>query len=348
MRTRLPPLALSHWMYFKMTSLSVHRFRSLMLRAIAGGVKRSSPTERSVTLIVEGGIGDFVLALPAIRQVQQRYRVVNLAVERLVADYASLLVTNLTIIDTTNLDILQKILERTDVVVLSVSLRTARFLWRKKFNILVWPVPHQKLRKHKTLQFLELFSPPLNNNNGEKEPVVISGPAFLNTYRPILVLKVGSTDLRSWSVANWVQVIRHFCTRFDIYLVGSAAEWAPSESIREKAACHAVYNTCGKTSAAELLNILGVASVVVSTDSGVAHLASALNRPTVVLFGPVDPAIWRPSGIHTQILYRSRWCSPCQQRYCPYAPGSRCMDDISADDTIIAIEHQLTQLFEMR
>jgi ADP-heptose:LPS heptosyltransferase len=72
----------------------------------------------------------------------------------------------------------------------------------------------------------------------------------------------------------------------------------------------------GRTDLRRLAGVLALADLVVSTDTGVMHLAAALGRPVVSLFGPTAP--WRtgPYGQENRALRIGAECSPCFQRQC--------------------------------
>jgi len=65
----------------------------------------------------------------------------------------------------------------------------------------------------------------------------------------------------------------------------------------------------------------------VGNDSGMAHLAAALGIPTVVLFGPTEPAHWAPMGAHVEVLRDNRHCPACRENR---AAGHTCMEGIPA------------------
>lgn len=321
---------------FGLTNISSpHRMRSLALRLIAKNVRQGALTGRTVTIVAEGGIGDFVLKLPEIVQIQQRYQVGYLAVERNVTGFARCLVSTVEVMDTTNLAASTKVFETSDVIALSVRLSTARFFASHSYSIVAWPLGGRKHRQQPGREVLE----GLPSNWGNEEPDhfgVFSQGRDLT--RPHLVLKAGSSDLRRWPTIYWVDLIHKLSGTFDIFLVGSAEEWDQSENIRVASGELSSRNVCGKTSPAGLLALLKRSVGVVATDSGIAHLAGVLNRPVVVLFGPSDPAVWQPFGAQTRVLYHPRWCSPCQQIYCPYEGQGRCMGDITPSEVIAALE----------
>jgi len=77
-----------------------------------------------------------------------------------------------------------------------------------------------------------------------------------------------------------------------------------------------------------LVRLLAGARLVVAADTGPAHLAAASGVPTVVLFGPTDPAVAAPLGPRVRSLRAGVRCSPCELRSCP---DTVCMSGISVD-----------------
>jgi ADP-heptose:LPS heptosyltransferase len=76
-----------------------------------------------------------------------------------------------------------------------------------------------------------------------------------------------------------------------VHVTGSAAERALAEAVAHGAGLAAHRVLAGRTDLAALCDLVARAALVVSGDTGIAHLASAYRTPSVVLFGPVDPAI---------------------------------------------------------
>ena len=81
----------------------------------------------------------------------------------------------------------------------------------------------------------------------------------------------------------------------------------------------------GKTSISTLVTVLDRAQAVLSTDSGPAHIAGALGRPTLVLFGATDWRKTKPSGAHVLIQTHALFCSPCLKRTCWRDTPVECM-----------------------
>jgi ADP-heptose:LPS heptosyltransferase len=100
---------------------------------------------------------------------------------------------------------------------------------------------------------------------------------------------------RRWPPTRFAAVARHLADRgFDVRITGGPAETALASSVAELAGLGEGAVLAGRTSSLELAALIAAARVVVSGDTGVAHLASAYRRPSVVLFGPVSPALWGP------------------------------------------------------
>jgi len=96
----------------------------------------------------------------------------------------------------------------------------------------------------------------------------------------------------------------------------------------------------GHTSLGALLGLIERMDVFVSNDSGAMHLAAALGRPVVALFGPTDERATRPIGDHV-LLSASVFCRPCMLRECPI--DHRCMKRISVDDVFGAVVSRLEE-----
>lgn len=145
-----------------------------------------------------------------------------------------------------------------------------------------------------------------------------------------IVIHPGSGDLRKNVPAEtWVDVVRLLRKR-----TGVAVEVAlgPAEAERggwERLAPEADRLTrCNGLS--ELLAVVSRARLFLGNDSGAAHLAGILGVPTVAVFGPSDPRLWKPLGPHVQVVQAKTACSPCTFGG-PIACGSlECIREISA------------------
>jgi heptosyltransferase-2 len=94
----------------------------------------------------------------------------------------------------------------------------------------------------------------------------------------------------------------------------------------------------GRTSLGALIGAIARTRAFVSNDSGAMHLAAALGRPVVAVFGPTDERATRPIGPH-EVITEPVFCRPCLLRDCPI--DHRCMRRISVDAVYDAVVRRL-------
>jgi heptosyltransferase-2 len=113
-----------------------------------------------------------------------------------------------------------------------------------------------------------------------------------------------------------------------IVLLGSGKDKAVCDEIL--ALAPEVRNLAGVTALDEAIALIGRADAMVSNDSGLLHIASALNRPIVAIYGPTDPDHAPPFSDVAQSLSLRLACAPCRQRECPLG-HHHCMRNMTAE-----------------
>jgi ADP-heptose:LPS heptosyltransferase len=100
---------------------------------------------------------------------------------------------------------------------------------------------------------------------------------------------------RRWPAERFAAVARRLAAQgHDVRITGGPAEAELARSVAVAAGLPEAAVLAGRTSSLELAAVIAAARVVICGDTGVAHLATAYRRPSVVLFGPVSPALWGP------------------------------------------------------
>jgi len=166
--------------------------------------------------------------------------------------------------------------------------------------------------------------------------------------RRVAVLAPGAAygQAKQWPPVRVAQLAARLVRERDMtcVMVGAGHDRDAARAIDEWLSINAadvrsrVVDLTGRTSLTELMGVLARADVVVSNDSGAMHVAAALGRPVVAMFGPTDERATRPVGAH-EVLTASAFCRPCHLRDCPI--DHRCMKRISADVVFAAVSRQL-------
>lgn len=164
-----------------------------------------------------------------------------------------------------------------------------------------WPIPRPilKVSEERRLQVLHKMGLSLD------KPVAIFCPGA----------EYGSA--KRWPVSYFAELAQILKDRgYTIWLLGSSKDKEVGDNIVAlgNADCR---NLCGTTDLSEAIALLSYASLVISNDSGLMHLAAALDRPMLALFGSSSPQFTPPLSDQAQVLKLDLACSPCFKRECP-------------------------------
>lgn len=114
-----------------------------------------------------------------------------------------------------------------------------------------------------------------------------------------------------------------------VILFGSEADRESTGSVAGNAG-HAMADLAGRTNLREAIALISKCSLFISNDSGLMHIAGALNIPTVAIFGSTNPLTTSPVGDHSLVIRKDVACSPCLKVTCP--TDFRCMNLIDVND----------------
>ncbi|WP_455212048.1 lipopolysaccharide heptosyltransferase II [Kaarinaea lacus] len=114
-----------------------------------------------------------------------------------------------------------------------------------------------------------------------------------------------------------------------VWVFGSEKEQPIGEQIADGLSANVV-SLCGRTTLEDVIDLLSLANVVVSNDSGLMHVAAAVDVNIVAIYGSTTPAYTPPLTPKARILYENLSCSPCFKRQCPLG-HTMCLTNISVD-----------------
>ena len=149
---------------------------------------------------------------------------------------------------------------------------------------------------------------------------------------PCVLLCPGSINSRAkrWPAERYAAVgDRLNESGAQVVLIGSPGELDVSQEVCKHAQHQPVVLT-GNTTMAQATALISIADLLITNDTGPAHIGAALNRPTLVIFGPTNPLTTYPMSPHAEIIRRPPDCAPCMLRDCPI--DHRCMTAISPEE----------------
>ena len=135
---------------------------------------------------------------------------------------------------------------------------------------------------------------------------------------------------KRWPPGHFADLARKFLADgLQVWLLGSPTDKPAADAVLAAAgeAGGAIRDLSGRTDLGTAIDLLSLASIVVSNDSGLMHAAAAVGAPLVALFGSSSPAYTPPMSAMAKIARIDIACSPCFKRECPLG-HFRCMRDL--------------------
>ena len=208
------------------------------------------------------------------------------------------------------------------------------------------------LNRHQTNDYLDVVAAAerlcLKSSNSQSLPVMTpqasqlsSASDLLRQYgiqngnHKLIVLNAGATNSRAkcWPENYFAELADRIVNELDarIILIGAGAERENAERViaQMKHPTNAL-NLAGKSTIPELIGILAKADLVITNDTGPAHVAAALSVPTLTIFGPTNEFETAPLGSHSELIRAEGIeCERCMHRECPI--DHRCMTRLTVD-----------------
>ena len=161
----------------------------------------------------------------------------------------------------------------------------------------------------------------------------------LATAKPIAAFAPGAEygPAKRWPPRHYATLARELVSRgYTVWLFGSPKDAEVTAEIRRLAG-GACVDLAGKTTLDEAIDLLSLAARVVSNDSGLMHVAAALDRPMAALFGSSSPAHTPPLSSRARVISLQLACSPCFARVCPLG-HTNCLEQLEPAHVLTTLD----------
>jgi heptosyltransferase-2 len=165
----------------------------------------------------------------------------------------------------------------------------------------------------------------------------------LNLNSPIIALCPGAEfgEAKRWPEYHYAAVAKQLISQgYQVWIFGSEKDQPVGDAIvntlpdEEKTRAT---NLAGKTSLADAVDLLAYSQTVITNDSGLMHVAAALKRPLIAIYGSTSTDFTPPLSDKVKIARLDLDCSPCFERTCPLGHGN-CLKQLMPDQILQAFK----------
>ncbi len=270
-------------------------------------------TASRVVVLRALGLGDLLTAVPALRAVRRAHpdARLELAAPAALTDLALLTGAVDDVVDTAPLAPLADGLAGAD---LAVNLHgrgpqsTALLAATSPGRLVAYGLPGGPVwtaDEHEVVRWCRLLEE--SGIPADPRDLLLDAPAAEPPVRGAVVVHPGAAQAsRRWPAQRWSAVAAGLAAAgHDVRVTGGPGELALAQEVAGGAGLGPEAVLAGRTDLPGLCALVAAARLVVSPDTGVAHLATAFGTPSVVLFGPTPPALWGPPADRPQ--HRALW-----------------------------------------
>lgn len=150
-------------------------------------------------------------------------------------------------------------------------------------------------------------------------------------------------DSKQWPAEHYAKVASAYLAKgWQVWLFGSEKDRGVTGQIAALAQAPdsqqpGCVNLAGRTSLAQAIDLLSLVHAVVSNDSGLMHIAAALHKPLVAVYGSTSPEFTPPLTNQVELLHTDIDCRPCFQRVCPLQ-HKRCLTELLPERVVAALD----------
>lgn len=218
-----------------------------------------------------------------------------------------------------------------------ILLNDVRRLDKKRYPLMIDQFMALGLSKETSLPENE-FYPSFTIEKTSQETVLAKfNPIYRG--RPVLAICAGAEygPAKRWPEEYYAQVANQKLAQgWDVWLLGSQKDKLVTDNIMTLTN-NRCENLAGRPNLAETIDLLSLVAGVVTNDSGLMHVAAALNKPVIAIYGSTSPAFTPPLSADAKILKLDLACQPCFKRVCPLN-HHRCMRDLLPHQVMTAMQ----------
>jgi heptosyltransferase-1 len=148
---------------------------------------------------------------------------------------------------------------------------------------------------------------------------------------------------KRWPIEYYAALVRRLSAEhqdLNFAVTGASSERELGEAICREALQRCL-NLTGETSLSEMIEWIRVAQLMVTNDTGPMHVAAALGKPVVALFGPTDPSRTGPYGQIARVLKHPLHCAPCMKSTCHFQQEMECLRAVTPEAVLREVKQRM-------
>lgn len=185
----------------------------------------------------------------------------------------------------------------------------------------------------------DIISPGLEVKAGDVFQAMQDLGVVKKARKPVLGLCPGAEygPAKQWPAEYYGALAKAYQeNNWDVWLFGSEKDKGVCAAVNTSAGGSCI-DLSGRTSLAQAVDLMSLTDAVASNDSGLMHVAAALNRPLVAIYGSSDPGFTPPLNEKHKIASLGLECSPCFKRECPLG-HLKCLRDLPVEQVKVALD----------
>jgi len=156
---------------------------------------------------------------------------------------------------------------------------------------------------------------------------------FLNTTKKVIMNPGAKNHMKRWPASKYALLADKLIKELNVSVIftGAKEDLEIVNAVRTKMKKESI-NFCGKTSLGALSELIKRSNMIITNDSAPLHVASAVNTPTIAIFGPTDEKKYGPLSKMNAVLKPNKKCRPCNRSGCPKGLHDGCISDVRVED----------------